>query len=79
MYIIWKYVYRKSEEILSFLMILDENPNFPNPINVKDSVSDGILPQWYCWSMSIEETIKRRPWSSSVDETPHGVIVTATA
>ena len=29
MYIIWKYFYRKPEEILSFLMILDENPNFP--------------------------------------------------
>ena len=28
-YIIWKYFYRKPEEILSFLMILDENPNFP--------------------------------------------------
>ena len=29
-YIIWKYkqFYRKPEEILSFLMILDENPNF---------------------------------------------------
>ena len=27
-YIIWKYFYRKPEEILSFL-ILDENPNFP--------------------------------------------------
>ena len=26
---ILKYVYRKPEEILSFLMILDENPNFP--------------------------------------------------
>ena len=29
-YIIWKYFYKKSEEILSFLMILDENPNFPS-------------------------------------------------
>ena len=28
-YIILKYFYRKPEEILSFLMILDENPNFP--------------------------------------------------
>ena len=28
-YIIFKYFYRKPEEILSFLMILDENPNFP--------------------------------------------------
>ena len=28
-YIIWEYFYRKPEEILSFLMILDENPNFP--------------------------------------------------
>ena len=28
-YIIWKYFYRKPEEILSYLMILDENPNFP--------------------------------------------------
>ena len=27
-YIIWKYFYRKPEEILYFLMILDENPNF---------------------------------------------------
>ena len=24
-----QYFYRKPEEILSFLMILDENPNFP--------------------------------------------------
>ena len=31
-YIIWKYFYRKPEEILSFLMILDENPNFPPKI-----------------------------------------------
>ena len=29
-YIIWKYFFaEKPEEILSFLMILDENPNFP--------------------------------------------------
>ena len=28
-YIILKYFYRKPEEILSFLMILDEIPNFP--------------------------------------------------
>ena len=28
-YIILKYFYRKPAEILSFLMILDENPNFP--------------------------------------------------
>ena len=28
-YTIWKYFYRKPEEILSFLMSLDENPNFP--------------------------------------------------
>ena len=28
-YIILKYFYRKPEEILSFLMILDDNPNFP--------------------------------------------------
>ena len=28
-YIILKDFYRKPEEILSFLMILDENPNFP--------------------------------------------------
>ena len=28
-YIILKYFYRKPEEILSFLMILEENPNFP--------------------------------------------------
>ena len=28
-YIILKYFYRKPEEILSFLMILDENLNFP--------------------------------------------------
>ena len=28
-YIILKYFNRKPEEILSFLMILDENPNFP--------------------------------------------------
>ena len=28
-YIIWKYFYRKAEEILSFLMILDEIPIFP--------------------------------------------------
>ena len=28
-YIILKYFYRKPEEIQSFLMILDENPNFP--------------------------------------------------
>ena len=28
-YIIWKYFYRKPEEIRSFLMSLDENPNFP--------------------------------------------------
>ena len=27
-YIILKYFYRKPEEILLFLMILDENPNF---------------------------------------------------
>ena len=27
-YIILKYFYRKPEEILKFLMILDENPNF---------------------------------------------------
>ena len=28
-YIIWKYIFtEKPEEILSFLMILDENPNF---------------------------------------------------
>ena len=27
-YIILKYFYRKPEEILSYLMILDENPNF---------------------------------------------------
>ena len=27
-YIIWKYFTEKPEEILSFLMILDENPNF---------------------------------------------------
>ena len=27
-YIILKYFYRKPEEILSFLMTLDENPNF---------------------------------------------------
>ena len=28
-YITLKYFYRKPEEILSFPMILDENPNFP--------------------------------------------------
>ena len=28
-YIFLKYFYRKPEEILSFLMIWDENPNFP--------------------------------------------------
>ena len=35
-YIIWKYFYRKPEEILSFLMILDENPNFPPKKFVKN-------------------------------------------
>ena len=64
-----KYFYRKPEEILSFLMILDENPNVSPKIRQKVAYSRNFI-----WNKKKIDSLRRK-WNSFIYCLPDSILV----